>query len=266
MYYDTSALYGQHMSREEQEAFTAFYRQIFTELPIRTLHDCSVGAGGSTIPFARLGYRVSGSDLSENLLDRARLNFREAGFEVKLDLRDFRELAGLLTERVDCIVSTGNSLPHVNLEGFRCFAASAAACLNPRGYLFFDIRNWDVMARERAPINAIDPKIMTADDYRSVFLLLNWHDDGSVTFTFATNTDHKGRHIGLETLSAPVYYPLLRADIEAVLAGQGYTVLRYIDMDDVWCGSTGTIREKTGDFEQDFEQIQWYGVLARRNV
>ena len=70
--YDTSALFNQNMSTEQQQRFLEFYEHVFGNYGINTIHDCSIGAGGTTIPLAKLGYRISGSDLSENLVAKAK--------------------------------------------------------------------------------------------------------------------------------------------------------------------------------------------------
>lgn len=261
--YDTIALYNQHMSKDSQENFTLFYKELFSGLKITTIHDCSIGAGGPTLPLAKLGYIVSGSDLSENLLNRAKQNFSENGFYPELFLADFRNIGDFLKTKVDCIISTGNSLPHVNLAGFNTFLQSASTKLNNGGLLFFDIRNWDAIVKEKPIMHAVDPKIMTAEEHRSLYLLFNWHDDGSVTFSFATSVDKKGKHISLDIIHCPVYYPLLKNDIELNLLNNGYEVLKFADLDYL-CLAKGMEKEKTGGFETDFNNIQWYGVLARK--
>lgn len=261
--YDTSALYRQHMNETSQRELGAFYRTLFADYPITTIHDCSIGAGGSTLPLAKLGYTVSGSDLSENLLTKAAAHFAENGFQPRLFLADFRHLDEALMESVDCIVSTGNSLPHVDRAGFQSFLRSASARLNDGGLLFFDIRNWDTIAAERPIIQATHPSLMTAEEHRSTHLLFNWHDDGSVTFSFASIIDKQGKHASLQVLSAPPYYPLLREDVFSDLQQQGYRLIQCFDMDALWIRG-GTIREKTGVFDTDFAHIQWYGVLAQK--
>lgn len=261
--YDTGALYNQHMSKEDQENFSKFYGQLLSGYDITTIHDCSIGAGGSTLPLAKLGYTVSGSDLNENLLNRAKLNFAANGHSPKLFIADFRYIGDFMDEKVDCLISTGNSLPHVDLKGFEAFLQSASKCLKDQGLLFFDIRNWDTIDRERPIIHAIDPKVMTAEEHRSIYLLFNWHDNGSVTFSFATSTDKNGKHVSLDLISAPAYYPLLKEDISALLEKYGYKLLDWIDVDYLWMGK-GMEKEKTGAFDVDFDNIQWYGVFAQK--
>jgi 2-polyprenyl-3-methyl-5-hydroxy-6-metoxy-1,4-benzoquinol methylase len=263
--YDTGALYGQHMGNDSQEKFMKFYGELFSEYKISTIHDCSIGAGGTTLPLAKLGYVVSGSDLNENLLNRAKTNFSDNGFNPKLFIADFRKVGEFLDKKVDCIISTGNSLPHVDLDGCNSFLNSSHKKINDNGLLFFDIRNWDTINEERSVIHAIDPKIMTAEEHKSVYLLFNWHDNGSVTFTFATSVDKNGRHFSLDTISAPVYFPLLRNDILKSLKKNGYELIKYIDMDKYWLAK-GMEKEKEGEFEKDYKNIQWYWSTGKKSI
>lgn len=260
--YDTSALYEQNMDDGAQQAFTEFYRELLEDRFIQTIHDCSVGAGGSTLPLGKLGYKVSGSDISENLLERARLNFEKAEVPAELFTADFQKLDEAL-EQVDCVFSTGNSLPHVNGRGFRKFLRAAWTVLPNRGYLFFDIRNWDALVEERPVMRGGDPMVMTAKEHCSRYQLFNWHQDGSVTMTFATCTDKNGKQAGIDLLETPVYYPLLRKDIELGLRASGFQLISYYDMDALWLPGEKAPK-KTGYFAKDFPQIRWYGVLAQK--
>lgn len=262
--YDTGILYNQHMDEDAQARFGDFYSALFANYNVKTIHDCSIGAGGTTLPLAKMGYTVSGSDLNKNLLNRTKVNFNNNSFSPNLFISDFCEIGTSLAEHVDCIMSSGNSLPHVDLEGFNTFLRSASKKLNENGLLFFDIRNWDIFANEKPIIQAKDPHVMTDNEHRSLYLLLNWHDNGSVTFSFATSTDKNGKHISMDIIKCPTYYPLLKRDISISLEKNGYRLVKYLDMDNVHNLWTKDGKIKTGDFEQDFQEIQWYGVLAQR--
>ena len=263
--YDTSALYNHKMDDKSQNTFIDFYKKLFSGYIIERIHDCSIGAGGPTLPLAKLGYTVSGSDLSENLLNRAKINFAENGFFPNLFISDFREFGAKLAESVDCIMSTGSSLPHADLEGFKDFIFSASQKLNRNGLLFFDIRNWDALLREKPVFIAYDPHIMTADEHETLYLLFDWHDDGSVTFSVVTSIDKNGKHESHNIDVCPTIYPLLRKDILNCLNENGYKLIKYVDMDEIWM-SRNLRYEKCGDFDKDFDNIQWYGVLAQKIV
>jgi cyclopropane fatty-acyl-phospholipid synthase-like methyltransferase len=261
--YDTVALYKQHMNDEAQERFIRFYEDCFSGFKLSSIHDCSIGAGGATLPLATMGYEVSGSDLSRNLLNHAVQNFSEKGFSPNLFLADFRDIGEHLDKKVDCIISTGNSLPHVDMAGIEAFLQSASTVLHENGLLFFDLRNWDALVAESPVFHATDPLIMTAEEHKSLYLLFNWHDNGSVTFSFATSIDKNAKHVSVDIIKCPPYYPLLRRDIVPMLQKHGYELIKYFDMDEVHNLWTKHNKGKTGDFEQDFDTMQWYGVLAK---
>lgn len=262
--YDTGLLYGQHMNEGAQAKLARFYEELLAGFDIKTIHDCSIGAGGATLPLAVMGYTVSGSDLSRNLLDRAQLNFDNKGFSPHLFIADFREFSNSLDSKIDCVISTGNSLPHVNLDGFNSFLRSAAEGLADKGFLYFDIRNWDAIVTEKPNIHVLVSRMMASGEHRSVFQLYNWHDDGSVTFSFATCIDING-DVSLDVVECPVYYPLLRDDLSRSLADNGFKLLKLVDVDHLMFGEN-RIKEKRGEFDADFDNIQWYGVLAQKNI
>ncbi len=261
--YDTSALYNQNMSDRQQQRLMEFYEEAFHGYDVDSIHDCSIGAGGTTLPLARLGYRVSGSDVSDNLLAKARDNFAGAGYDIDLFSADFTRLGEALKDTYDCLMSTGNSLPHVDEEGVSDFVRGAAARLNPGGLLYVDMRNWDRLLLEKPIFTARDPLVMTAEEHRSLYQIWNWNGDSSVEFVFVTSTDRNGRHEKTSFTYAPTYYPLRFKDYEAILHRHGFAVRRCFDIDHLWTLAPD-VREKCGEFAADFANIGWYAVLAQR--
>lgn len=261
--YDTSALFNQNMSQGQQDKFQNFYREVFSEYDITSIHDCSIGAGGTTLPLSKLGYKVSGSDLSEALLNKAKDNFEKAGYDIELFMSDFRNLENKLEGTYDCIISTGNSLPHINNEDVESFVKSMSTKINKKGLLFIDIRNWDKILNEKPVFSARDPFVMTKEEHTSLYQIWNWHDDQSVNFIFATSTDRNGKHEKTSITFAPMYYPLRYKDYEKILNDNGFEVKKCIDVDHLWLGLHDE-EDKTGDFKEDFYKINWYGILSQK--
>ncbi len=261
--YETSALFNQNMSQKQQEKFLDFYRHVFGDYDITTIHDCSIGAGGTTIPLAELGFQVSGSDLSETLLMKAKENFAHQGYSAELFQCDFRKLGDVLPNTYDCVISTGNSLPHVSNQDVSSFIESISTKINQGGLLFIDMRNWDRILNERPIFSARDPFVMTEEKHVSLYQIWNWHDDGSIDFIFVTSTDIKGKHEKTSLLHAPTYYPLKYRDYENMLNEHGFEIRRCFDVDHLWLSSHSE-EAKTGNFDADFDKISWYAVLAQK--
>ncbi|MEA3061745.1 MAG: hypothetical protein QOJ94_1526 [Sphingomonadales bacterium] len=111
----------------------AFLRRHLAQPPARLL-DIPCGAGRHALALARAGYRVTGIDLSEDAIDRA----RAAGEGLSVDFRrgDMRSLD--LAERFDGVLCLGNSLSYFPPEEMRAFVASLAARLANGGRLIVD--------------------------------------------------------------------------------------------------------------------------------
>lgn len=261
--YDTPALFNQNMSREQQDKFQEYYNKVFNNYDIKTIHDCSIGAGGTTLPLSRLGYKVSGSDLSKTLLDKAKENFNKEGYNIELFKSDFRNIENDLNGKYDCIISTGNSLPHVNNKDVTTFVKSANKKLNKEGLLYIDIRNWDKLLLEKPIFNAKDPIVMNEEEHTSLYLIRNWHDDNSVDFIFITSIDKYGKHVDDIVVSAPTYYPLEYQVYEKILNNNGFEIKKCYDLDYLWLSFHKDVK-KTGNFEKDFNSINWYGILAQK--
>lgn len=261
--YETSALFNQNMNEKKQKKLLDFYGQVFNGFNIEKIHDCSIGAGGTTLPLAKLGYNVSGSDLSESLLTKASENFKRSGYDIELYLSDFRNLGETLHTTYDCIMSTGNSLPHVNNADVLDFIKVVSTKINKDGLLYIDIRNWDKILKEKPIFSARDPIVMNENEHTSLYQIWNWHDDQSVDFIFATSIDKNDKHEKTSLTFAPTYYPLKFTDYEKMLSNCGFEIKRCFDVDYLWLDSN-VDKSKTGDFNEDFYKIQWYAILAQK--
>jgi SAM-dependent methyltransferase len=89
---------------------------------LRTLYDIACGTGNLSIPLARLGYRVTGLDLSEEMLTLARRKAVEAGQEIEFICTCFYHGLNFLN----------------SAEGVRAAFQASFAALSPGGLLAFD--------------------------------------------------------------------------------------------------------------------------------
>ncbi len=261
--YNTSALYNQNMSNDKQNDLKSFYNEIFKSFQITTIHDCTIGAGGTTLPLAKLGYTVTGSDLSKNLVEKASENFIDAGYESEIFVADLRDVENFLPATCDCVISTGNSLAHVNNDDLAKFFESVSKSIPSGSLLYFDTRNWDKLLKNRPIFKARDPLVMDEVEHKSLYQIFDWHDDKSVDFVFVTSVDKNGKHEKTSYTYAPRYYPFELNWLTQKLNASGFNVIKLYDLDRLWFGKENS--EKTGNFESDFYSIDWYGVLAQKN-
>ena len=94
----------------------AFYRDLFSQHDVGSVLDCACGTGKHCYLFAKMGYRVHGSDISEAMLSQARENFQRLGVDVPLTRCDFRELEEHFNDTFDAVVCLSTSLPHIHQD------------------------------------------------------------------------------------------------------------------------------------------------------
>jgi len=155
---------------------------------IRNLHpqakallDCSCGIGTQAIGLARLGYRVTGTDISERSLERARAEADRRGADVSFAVCDFRDLSAV-EGLFDVVISCDNAIPHMvtNADLHRVFAAMHAK-LRPGGLLVISVRDYDTAIIERPPTGP--PQIHAGPPRRVVIRLHDWDAPDSPMYT-----------------------------------------------------------------------------------
>lgn len=90
-----SDLYDTFYAEKDYEAECGFLEAIFsdsTKRPVRTIVDLGCGTGGHAIPLALRGFEVTGVDMSQCMLEKARLKACSAGVAISLHMGDITRL------------------------------------------------------------------------------------------------------------------------------------------------------------------------------
>src|SRR5512140_1964363 len=87
----------------------AFFRRLIRQYGVRDGLDCACGAGWHLLLLQQLGLRPCGSDLSPEMLAKARQNLR--GKDIPLKHADFRHLDRAWKQRFGMVVCLTTSLP-----------------------------------------------------------------------------------------------------------------------------------------------------------
>lgn len=158
----------------------------------RDLLDVSCGIGTQAIGLARLGYRVTASDLSREALSRARCEAAARGLEIAFSVCDMRELESCHPPRHDVVVCADNSLPHLlDDDAITRALSSMRACLRPGGGCLVTLRDYDAEPRGRGILRPYGVRqreghrvilfqVWDFDDDHYDFSLYMVADDGSV--------------------------------------------------------------------------------------
>lgn len=247
--YQNAALYDVTYDKEQDDRVADYWKRVLKDCEVRSILDCSIGTGQMTLGLAKLGYWLSGSDLSAKMLNKCRQNAIERDLNVKLYLCDFRELSSHIEETFDMVASTGNSLPHVTNEEIKKALSEMDKLVSPGGYLYFDIRNWDKILRDHQRFFCYQP-MYNNDERINLTQIWDYNLDGTITFTLLYTFEKDGKIYKKET-SSVYYYPVSRSFLENTLQELGYQICR--------------VESQMGTDSVSIEETDWYYILARKN-
>jgi glycine/sarcosine N-methyltransferase len=197
--------------------------------PLRVL-DAACGTGMHAIALAQKGYAVTGVDLSEGMIARARANAERSGVEVRFEVAGFYQIAHALglhpssvrSEPFDAVLCLGNSLPHLTSLGYLMMAlVDFAWCLRQGGLLLIQNRNFDAVLERRE--RAMEPQMHREGDTEWQFLRsYDYLDNGLIQFTILTRK-RTGEGEWQEQSTSSQLYPQRLSDLLKTLAMTKYT-------------------------------------------
>lgn len=245
--YETPDIYDLHYNKNKEKPLVDYYDHVLSDKAIQTILDVSIGSGNLTMALCDMGYQVTGSDLSEEMLKACWEKAAERGLEIPLQQADFRSVDGTFFETFDMVMSTGNSLPHVKGEDVRQTLTAMSHLVKPGGYLYLDIRNWDKI-RTRQERFQYYPPILRKDDRVNLVLVRDFYED-HIDFNFLYAFEKDNQIIKTQKRRV-TYYPLMRQDVEDILDSLGFRDFKW----------TNFIHYKI----EDVNQMDWHGLICQK--
>ena len=135
-----AGLYDQLMDDFDYPAWAKYYLELISRMGVKpkTLCDCACGTGSLTVQFAARGLRVTGVDLSGEMLEIAGEKARTNGVQAMFVRQDMSELK--LPRPVDALVCGCDGVNYLLTdERVEAFFRSAHAAIKPGGALAFDV-------------------------------------------------------------------------------------------------------------------------------
>jgi len=93
-----------------EEAPSAFFSHLFNENNVKTVLDCACGTGRHLYLLKSMGYDVSGSDISDAMLEQAAKNLASCGLYVPLKKADYRELPRHYNQPFDAVLCLSTAI------------------------------------------------------------------------------------------------------------------------------------------------------------
>lgn len=198
-----------------------FLRQLFEGFQVHSVLDAACGTGQHAMEFARWGLEVTGTDLSQPMIDRARENAGTLSVRfVVAGLGEHREKAPGPYDAVTCL---GNSLPHLldgpalddALEDFR-------AVLRPGGVLLLQNNNYDAILSQKRRFMGVASREVQGTEY----LFFRFFDLGPELITFHIVTFVKTAGSWSFSEDSTPQRPVLQGDLVPRLARLGFRDIR----------------------------------------
>jgi glycine/sarcosine N-methyltransferase len=141
--------------------------------------DVACGIGTQLIGLARLGHRLTGSDISVRAVQRARRECHAADVPARLLVADMRSLP-LEDSCADVVVCADNALPHLLADGdVLCAFAEMRRILRPGGTAIVTTRDYDRILAD--PPASTRPQVFASDGQRVIsFQLWTWRENSGI--------------------------------------------------------------------------------------
>ena len=140
MYTGFSEVYDELMDNVDYEQWARDYAALMAGCGISRgrVCECACGTGSLTIPLQRLGYTMTGVDLSQDMLWIASQKARDAGVPIPFIRQDMRNLR--LHRQMDAVLATCDGVNYLLTDAdAMAFFTAALQALRPGGALLFDV-------------------------------------------------------------------------------------------------------------------------------
>lgn len=248
--YDRTDIYDLFDSPKKDAQTLSHWQTVFDGRPIRSALDVSIGTGSLTLPLGQLGVSLYGSDLSDSMLARCRKKADERGIAIDLRQSDFRDLTSHFDRSFDCVMSTGNSLTYVTNNEITGVLEQMDALVEPGGYLYFDLRNWDRIVGQKKRFYCYNPAFLPNGDRVNLMQVWDHLSDGSIVFNLVYTFERDNKIFQKERFEEH-YHP-----VPQKLLLDKLTQLGYQDIE------VKAFPVQFGVF--DIENSEWYCVLAHK--
>ena len=173
MYTDFAEVYDTLMSDVNYSGWADFYIAMMRAYGLRDgsrICECACGTGNLTIPLAKRGFRMTGVDLSQEMLFQASTKARAAGLGIPFVRQDMRNLR--MHRPMDAVLATCDGVNYL-LEDYdvSSFFSAAFEAVRPGGGLFFDVSTPYKLSQ------ALGDRLIGYDSENITYLWQNqWHE------------------------------------------------------------------------------------------
>lgn len=140
MYTAFASVYDRLMADVDYQAWAQFYHTLISQygIPRGKVCECACGTGSITIQLSRMGYQMTGVDLSPDMLFEASQKARKCGAMIPFVKQDMRTLH--LHRQMDAVLCTNDGLNYLkDGDELTDFFKAAYLAVREGGGLFMDL-------------------------------------------------------------------------------------------------------------------------------
>lgn len=193
----------------------------------RRILDAACGVGTQALGLARLGYQVTGSDLSAAAVDRASTEAEQRGLDIAFSVADMREAYTHHERQFDVVIACDNSVPHLLTdEDILLALGQFHRCTRPGGGCIVSVRDYE---QEDLSKQQIKPYGIREYDGARWLLWQVWDPRGTrydVTFYFVE--DRGGSECRTHVMRT-TYYAIGITKLMELMAQAGFSDVRRVD-------------------------------------
>ena len=225
-FYDSqAATYDQMIPFDKRlvaaRAFVHRLQQHLAPSPIQSAIDTATGTGLYALALADLGIRVTGIDLSTNMIQQARQRSATLGLNVNWITGSMTETHLLLPASADLVLCMGNSLPHLPEAGLAICFQSFSQVLYSGGTLVLQLVNLPrLLATNTRKLATTEKDGITFERYYQY----QTPNDPQITFCIR-RTDPNGQ----QSISETTLLVLTPEKITNLLKPAGFTIITILD-------------------------------------
>jgi glycine/sarcosine N-methyltransferase len=194
--------------------------------------DAACGTGMHAVALAKLGFEVTGADLSEPMIQKARMNGANLNEALRFEAAGFGSLANVFGHsQFDAVLCLGNSLPHLLTdESLESALVDFRAVMRPGGILLIQNRNFDSVMTKLD--RWMEPQSYRDQDTEWIFQrFYDFESDGLIQFNIVT-LKRSLNSAWISSVKSTKLKPQLKSDLHGHLNSSGFA--------DIWTyGSMG---------------------------
>ncbi len=196
---------------------------------IRKILECACGTGHFLVELAKLGYEVTGIDLSNNLLEQAKSNARKSGVKANFAHANMLNLSNIGQDEFDFVICRGNSIPHLPVQDISFAIKNMSSVLKRGGICYIDTRDFDLALREK-PLFEFRSHFRENSDDVIVYYIFDYHEDYRtchVVLNFFNRTTNTiiSKHFSIDVFN------ILESEMRTALKKAGFKDIEKLKLD-----------------------------------